>query len=447
MMKELKAMKLWMMIAAGVLTASWQVAFGLPQYGGPVKAKEYHVRRGIGHAMDKIKAGKSINVAYFGGSITEMDGWRRLSREWLQTEYPRCRFKEIQAAIGGTGSDLGVYRFRRDVLDHDPDLVFVEFATNDSGADPESIWANFEGFIRQAWRQDPEIDFVFVHTITSYMVKDYGAGVCPRAASAMEMLADHYGIPSVCFGPRVMADVKAGRLVMSMGEVATAVPAGAPDRDRLVNEELAKKGQVLFSADGVHPALPGHAYYLESLKAAWAAMRDLPPDDHASRLATPFYDAQLEAAKMVPIRPEMCKGHWTKLPGTDPNQARFRERAGQIWVADTPGDRLCFKFNGTRCSVYDLIGPNCGRVWITVDGKRRGPVARFDEHCFYYRLAGFSVYVGSNGVHTVEIEVDRDQPDRKIVRKIYPQANVDDPAYDGTKLYVGQIEIVGEIVE
>lgn len=97
-----------------------------------VQAEEFHVRSGIGHVMEKIRAGGEVRVAYFGGSITEMDGWRRMSREWLQSRYPACSFTEIAAAIGGTGSSLGVYRFRQDVLEKNPDLVFVEFATNDS---------------------------------------------------------------------------------------------------------------------------------------------------------------------------------------------------------------------------------------------------------------------------------------------------------------------------
>ena len=50
----------------------------------------------------------------------------------------------------------------------------------------------------------------------------------------MEQLADHYGIPSICFGPRVMADVAAGRLVMTIGEFATAVPEETPDRDAAI---------------------------------------------------------------------------------------------------------------------------------------------------------------------------------------------------------------------
>ena len=39
-----------------------------------VQAVECRARSGIGHVMEKIRAGGEVRVAYFGGSITEMDG-------------------------------------------------------------------------------------------------------------------------------------------------------------------------------------------------------------------------------------------------------------------------------------------------------------------------------------------------------------------------------------
>lgn len=47
-----------------------------PEHAGPVNAKEFHVREGIGHVMGKIRAGKPIAIACIAGSITEMGGWR-----------------------------------------------------------------------------------------------------------------------------------------------------------------------------------------------------------------------------------------------------------------------------------------------------------------------------------------------------------------------------------
>ena len=53
-----------------------------PTYKGPVKAEEVHVRNGVGNLMKKINAGQDITIAYLGGSITAMNGWRNLTTDW-----------------------------------------------------------------------------------------------------------------------------------------------------------------------------------------------------------------------------------------------------------------------------------------------------------------------------------------------------------------------------
>ena len=334
------------MVGVLLLLGALALCGAAPVYQGPVKAEEVHVRQGVGNFLRKIADGKKeIVVAYLGGSITEMGGWRNLTTDWLRKTYPRVAFKEVAAAIGGTGSDLGVFRVGHDALRHDPDLLFVEFATNDAGGSPASIWSSMEGIVRQTWRKDATTDIVFTYTITAPMMGDYGKGVCPRAASAMEQLADHYGIPSIGFGPRVAAEVKAGRLAMTPDDQAKA-PAGT----------------VLFAKDGVHPAPEGHAFYLQSIIEGFTqlAAANRPPVDHAAQLATAFVSNNLEAAKMVEIEPAMLKGSWEKLAATDGKARAFSHRMGRMWHAGQPGDKLAFTFSGSCCCIYDLLGPDGG---------------------------------------------------------------------------------------
>ena len=409
-----------------------------------VVAKEVRTREGIGNVLAKLESHESVTVAYLGGSITEMSGWRNMTTDWMRKTWPNAKVTEVPAAIGGTGSGLGVFRLGHDALSKNPDLLFVEFATNDAHAPAESIWRNFDGIVQQTWAKNPKTDIVFVYTITSSMMKDYGIGKMNPAASAMEKLADHYGIPSVCFGPRVAAEVKAGRLVMSLGEVATAVPKETPDRDRLINEELKKKGQILFAKDGVHPALPGHACYLQSIVAAFEQMRTLPPVDHGEFLGKPFFDGRLAAAKMMPVDASMLKGEgWTRLLPDVPEQKSFGGRGGQFYRADRPGAKLVFRFRGTQCSIYDLLAPKGANVRVTVDGKVVcAACPRFDSYCWYTRLASMPVYCGENCEHDVEIEVLEKQPDRTQVK----HENTATPKYDGTYFQPCQIMLVGELI-
>ena len=157
----------------------------------PVKAVECRPRGGLPNFFAKAKAGGDVRVAYLGGSITAAPGWRVFSLDRLKKQFPTATFREISAAIGGTGSDLGAFRVGHDVIAHQPDLVFVEFAVNDGKAPPEQILATMEGIVRQILRADAATDICFVYTLSEPMLPDLAKGVFPRAASTMEAVADH----------------------------------------------------------------------------------------------------------------------------------------------------------------------------------------------------------------------------------------------------------------
>ena len=66
----------------------------------------------------KLKHDKKLTIGYFGASLSEGSGasdmsktsWRALTTEWFRREYPDCDITEINAAIGGTGTDLCFFR-------------------------------------------------------------------------------------------------------------------------------------------------------------------------------------------------------------------------------------------------------------------------------------------------------------------------------------------------
>jgi len=417
-----------------------------------VKAEEVRAREGVGNVMTKIRAGKEVTVAYLGGSITAMNGWRNKTTDWLKATYPQATFKEVHAAIGGTGSDLGVFRLGHDVLEYHPDLLFVEFATNDGGQPPEQIWRSMEGIVRQTWKQDPLTDIVFTYTITTAFTNDYLNGMCNRSASAMEMLADHYGIPSINFGLRVAQLLKENRLMMDARVIETAVPKESPDRDKQIRERLAADKRMLFANDGVHPRDEGHELYKAAIVAGLTQMKDLPAADHKSKLAKAFVADNWESAKMVPLNAKMLTGTWRQLPADDGKQKAFGGRMGQIWTSEQPGSKLHFKFKGSVAKVYDLLGPDGGQVTITVDGQAGArPVPRFDSYCTYHRIATLGAVSGGDmgGVHEVTIEIHPEQPDRKSVafRLKDPEKELKEPKYQGTRVWMSQLMLLGDLVE
>ena len=87
----------------------------VPEYK-PVPAKLVCPRDGLGNVLAILESGGDVRVAYLGGSITAAAGWRVKTRQWFAQQYPDAQVSEIHAAIGGTGSDLGVFRLHRDAL-------------------------------------------------------------------------------------------------------------------------------------------------------------------------------------------------------------------------------------------------------------------------------------------------------------------------------------------
>ncbi len=420
-------------MARGALTAviallTLPQAVAAPPDFSLVEARVLQPRDGLPNALAKLEAAEEVRVAYLGGSITAASGWRPMTTEWLQESYPQARIVEIDAAIGGTGSPLGVFRLEQDVLRHEPDLLFVEFSVNDSGQDPLVIWRAMEGIVRQAWRADPAMDICFVYTITASIAQALREGLCPSAASADEHLAAHYGIPSINVAlPIIQAEAR--------GELVIAPSADAPE------------GAMVFADDGVHPTTEGHRLYADTVSESLTALRKVGAPG-LRELPPPMVEDNWEGARLVPVEPWMLSAGWTKLGDDDDVAPHFTKQMPEMWEAATPGESLSFRFRGTTVGLYDILGPDGGQVWVRVDGQERGPIPRFDSFCSYHRLAPLELASGlPEGVHTVEVTLDAAQPDRSSVTdQVRDEPGFDPTRYDGTVLRVGAIMLIGEIL-
>jgi lysophospholipase L1-like esterase len=397
---------------------------------------EFQPRGGTPNFLAKARGDAALRIGYLGGSITAADGWRPKTLKWFQQKFPAAKFSEINAAIGGTGSDLGVFRLQRDVLDHQPDLLFVEFAVNDGGAAREQIHRAMEGIVRQIWRAFPDCDICFVYTIAGNMLETTQAGKLPRSVEAMEELAAHYQIPSINFGLEVARLEKEGKLVFKAAKPTNDVQRAA----------LADK--MVFSSDAVHPhADTGHELYRQAVARAFDQLAANPATPAKHALGTPLRADNWEQAKLVPLNAKLLTGSWTLLDATNKTAKSFAKRLPELWRATQPGDALQFKFRGTSAAVYDLLGPDCGQLRLTLDGKDMGLRPRFDSYCTYHRLG--SVSAGStlsNTVHEVRLTLDPAPLDKA---KILAQRNekIDSPKrFEPAHWYAGALMIVGELV-
>ena len=393
-------------------------------------------RAGLPNFFAKLERGDTVRIGYLGGSITAQEGWRPKTLKWFQQQYPEATVNEINAAIGGTGSDLGVFRLQHDVLDFKPDLIFVEFAVNDGGAAPEQIYRCMEGIVRQTWRDDPATDICYVYTIAGNMLDTLKNEELPRSSAAMEQIAEHYDIPSINMGLVVAHLEKTGQLIFK-----AAKPKTAEEKDVLDDK-------ILFSPDGVHPYPDsGHQVYLETIVRGMALIKAAGhPGPH--KLREPHVADNWEQAKLVPLSHPTLSAGWTKLdPASNDMAKSFGKRLPEIWKANQPGDTIQFKFHGTAAAIYDLVGPDCGQVIVTLDAQKPVIRPRFDAYCTYHRLASLSI--GANlldTVHTVKLEIHPDQPDKA---RILSQRNekMDKPErFNDRAWYAGALMLIGELI-
>lgn len=396
-------------------------------------AKMWELRGGIPNVLAKLNAGKDVKIAYFGGSITAANGWRPKTLDWFKKTWPNAKISEINAAIGGTGSDLGVYRNAQDVLQHQPDLVFVEFAVNDGGASPENIWRGMEGIVRQTWKADPTTDICYVYTFQGGQANDLKNGNFPRSASAMEKLADYYNIPSISVAFKMSQMLQEGKLWI------------VPEKDADGKDKPTPDGVLLFSTDSTHPLDAAHQVYADVVADAVKAMAPL--NQTGKHEIKPAMQADnWENAKIVPVQLNMLTPGWKKLDANSPFKG-FYNRMPEIWEATSPGEKISFRFKGTAVKLYDLLGPDGAKVKITLDGKTSNSQL-FDKYSSYHRLATLWIGDGlADGEHSVEVEILPEQPDRSSVTEIEKTKPGFDPKrYDGTALRVGGIMLIGDLL-
>lgn len=412
-------------------------------------AKECSVRGGLSNFFHKLDHGKTVKIAYFGGSITAQSGWRCYSLKWFQQQFSQANVKEIQAAIGGTASDLGVFRVDYDVLRHKPDLIFIEFAVNDFGLTSHQTQQNFDGIIRKIWRTNPRIDICFVYTLADRDLPQLQNDLFPQTVSVMEVIADYYRIPSIHMGYEVAKMTTSGKVLFKC-ELGEVQHVAGEILNKSFNSDL-DCGPIVFSGDGVHPyPNTGHWLYHQALVRSMDIIRH-EKNVGLHELSQPYCLDNKEYATQIQLNQITISKGWKKLdPQTNELAGQFKAFLPELYCAQEPGEYISFKFKGTYVAIYDLIGPSCGQLKVTIDGKTSGVIKRIDEYCVYYRIAlGKVAECLEDAVHEVKIEIDSEVPDKRAIlfESNWPAMEKSPEKFEGTNWYLAAIDILGEIIE
>ncbi len=109
--------------------------------------------------IEKAQNGENVTLAYIGGSITE--GGRtdtcyvsRSAKYFADTFGTGGNVSFINAGLSGTSSVVGLMRAQNDILNAEPDVIFIEFSVNDH---PEEIYKKgYESLVKKCLSQSNE---------------------------------------------------------------------------------------------------------------------------------------------------------------------------------------------------------------------------------------------------------------------------------------------------
>lgn len=326
----------------------------------------YTPTRDLSSFFAKLKAGQPVVVMGIGGSVTEGHSWAAMSAEWLRQQYPTSQIHYVDGAYGGTPPWQSVFRMRRDILPHHPDLVFIEYAVN-SYLDKERNWLAEDGLVQQLLRQPQRPDIVFVY------VGDQTGG---RELEKVQPVARYYGFPEV--------DVRA--------HLQEGLDSGA-----YTWQDIA--------GDGIHPNQRGHAIYAEAvtaLLAQQALLADAPTP--TPPVPAPFFGDEFTTATLLPIAAAAASPEWKVLPAPSWT-GKFLD---EVYETDQPGATLTLTANTTTFGVYLIQTTDSGRLAWSIDG---GPEQTIDlwaswlwKDAFFVRNFLFAMGL-PRGQHTLNLRV------------------------------------------
>ena len=391
-------------------------------------------RNGCPNFFAKLKAKQPLTIVYFGGSITNHPGYRVYSEEWFKTQYPQNKFTTVNAGIGGTGSDLGVFRMDQDVLYHYPDLVFVEFAVNDAGTDSLIICHSMEGIVRKIRKHNPKIDICFLYTVNQGMLNDLMQGRLYKSMRYMENIAKYYDIPSVNFAMKVIDLVKKDSLIFK----------GDKGKDY--------GSKKVFSDDGTHPSFEvGHKIYTQTLTHSMLAMEKIKTGKAEKELKLPLYPDNFERAKSVSLSTFYISNGWKNV-SSDDKIYNYYQGSSKVFPdlisSENPDDFIEIKFKGTVAGLFDVIGPSSAGFTVEVDGREKSAYRRFDVYCGNVFRSNYQLLpVMKEGIHTLIIRPDNTRFDKKIIYDSKPSQIKDSTYFQSFNTYIGKIILIGEVLK
>jgi lysophospholipase L1-like esterase len=392
---------------------------------------EFFIRKGVPNFVNKAKGGDSVKIGFLGGSITKAENlYRTQTAKYIQGLFPKAKMIGLNAGVSGTGSDLGACRVSDQLLIYKPDLIFIEFAVNGAYA------PGIEGIIRQIRKQLPETDVCLIYTISEGQAEQYTAGLTPKNIASLEKIAAYYEIPSVHMGLSVGDMQKEGALIW---------------KDKVASKD---QQQIVFSRDGLHPTVAGGNLYAAAIGRAFKAMENEKASQSKYTLKEPLLNDNWEDAKMLdPKKYALFEGKWEAIdPVTTSTINLFKPWFPYVLKASKPGASFTFKFKGDLFGLFDIGGPEVGKLEIFVDEEKLSAEVikfesnRFNSFCNNRYRGQYVKFKVPYGEHKVRVVISNDLPDKATILGASQLNDITQypDKYNQSVIYLGKILIKGE---
>ncbi len=354
-------------------------------------------------------------VAFIGGSITEQNTWIGsgtdpvLGGEYTGlAQYFNAKYGSqyvINAGISGTGSDLGAYRINDEVLKYDPDLVFIEFAVNDSGRTDSEKLRQIEGLIRLIKKHNASTEIVLLYTASRNMGTDH---------EMQDKLAEYYGLKTVDLYNALIGEFSYGGLTHQTLDINGD---GVLSEDEVVN----------YYTTGPHVNDAGGHRYADYIKLQIEAENSILGNTPLDKPSLSGYDmsnpqftlaADLDSSSFEGSWTEKNISTWSFYPvGNTPEKSALTSAADgaaclaqQIDIrsksSQTIGDKLIFNFSGSSIGMLYQCHSNGALVSYNVDnGLRTGLIDTYGEGT-YSRNADFYISDLGGGEHTITFKIE-----------------------------------------
>ena len=279
-----------------------------------------------------------------GGSITNMEGWRHKTSDYLQAQFPATHFKFINAGIPSLGSVPHAFRLKNDLPDlQNVDLLLVEAAVNDhvNGTDSLTQLLALEGIIRQAKKANPRISILMMEFADPSKNRDYDDHKIPIEIKNHERVAAYYNVTSINLAKLV--------------------------HDKIRNNEFSWEKDF----KDLHPSPFGQELYFSVIKDALTA--GFAKNDRRHKiLPKPLNPGNFENGYYGSFAAAKPADGWNLVANWKPSD-KIHTREGFVNVpvleSNTPGAILEYDFTGNAIGVAILSGPDAGIIEYSIDGK------------------------------------------------------------------------------